>query len=430
MRGPARPVTGLRPLRLSLGNAPPFDVPARFIALGGVSLATACVLIAVWAGPLVQPAGWADAQALGLTHVLALGFVTAIMLGVLAQMLPVIFGAPPPRAIAARVLWWCFLASTAAFATVLISGRDDLAPFGGIALTVTIIGVVAYAALVMRRATRRSIVALFLIGALCCLVAVACMGGVLALSMRTGLIHDPATLLAPKVLLAVGGWLGLVLVGVSYQIVPLFSVSAARARYAPAVLWLLSAGVVLGVAALVANAAPPVRAAALAPYVAGAVLYALDVARLVRARRAAAVGITQAGQLGAAAVFVIGSAAGLPAMAGLQPWPLIAVTTALLGWAPLAICANGARIIPFLAWTRAGVPGAAPLAADSIPNAAAAGLLTGLGAGWLLIEAGIMAGAAACVRAGALLVLAAAMTFATLLFFAVRGRFGWRRVHA
>jgi hypothetical protein len=31
---------GLRPLRLSLGNAPPLDVPARFIALGGVSMAT------------------------------------------------------------------------------------------------------------------------------------------------------------------------------------------------------------------------------------------------------------------------------------------------------------------------------------------------------------------------------------------------------
>lgn len=98
-----RPTRGLRPLRRSLGNAPPLDVPERFIALGGVSMVTGCVLIAVWAERIVAPGGWATPQALAVTHVLALGFVTAVMSGVLYQMLPVVLGARPAPARGARL---------------------------------------------------------------------------------------------------------------------------------------------------------------------------------------------------------------------------------------------------------------------------------------------------------------------------------------
>jgi len=78
-------------------------VPARFIALGGVSIVAGCVLIAVWSDRLVAPGGWATPQALAVTHVLALGFVTAVMSGVLYQMLPVVLGARPAPARGARL---------------------------------------------------------------------------------------------------------------------------------------------------------------------------------------------------------------------------------------------------------------------------------------------------------------------------------------
>ena len=338
------------------------------MALGGVSMVAGCVLIAIWADQLVTPGGWATPEALALTHILALGFATSLMAGVLYQMLPVILGSRPARARGARLAWWCFLASTAIFTGTLASGRDDLAPIGGIALTVAILGITAHAGSVMRRATRWNVVALYLVMALGCLDAIAVMGAILAVSLRTGMLEDPLALLAPKILLAVGGWLGLVLVGVSYQLVPQFNVSAARARWAWPVLGLLVSGLLLGVIAVSVHLAPPLRIAALVPYGAGAGLYLHDVIRLTRARgRPAASGITPIGQVAAAVVFVVAALAALPAIAGMQPWPQVAVTSALLGWAPLAISANGARIIPFLAWTRAGVPGAAPLAADRIP---------------------------------------------------------------
>jgi len=94
-----------------------------------------------------------------------------------------------------------------------------------------------------------------------------------------------------------------------------------------------------------------------------------------------------------------------------QPWPQVAVTSALLGWAPLAISANGARIIPFLAWTRSGIPGAAPLAADRIPIAASIGQLALLAVGWLLLEVGILTRAGEAARFGALLILMGALPF-------------------
>lgn len=427
--GGRRSPSGLRPLRLSLGNAPPFDVPARFIALGGTALAAGCVLIAVWADRLVAPGGWATPEALGITHVLALGFVTAVMAGVLYQMLPVILGARPARAWGARLTWWCFVVSTAVFVATLISGHDDLAPIGGIALTVVVIWITVHAGSVMRRATRWSVTAAYLVAALVCLDAVAILGGVLAVSLRSGMVADPLTLLAPKILLAVGGWLGLVLVGVSYQVVPLFNVSTVRPCWSRQVLILLLTGLTLGVVALSVGAAPPLRAAALVPYVLGAVLYGADVLRLTRSRgRPAGAGITPVGEAAAALVFVVASMAALPAAAGVQPWAQVAVTSALLGWAPLAISANGARIIPFLAWTRAGVPGAAPLAADRIPVWAGVGQLTLLGLGWLLLEVGFLAQSGVSARAGALLSLLGAIALPVLIALALTGRFS-RRVH-
>jgi hypothetical protein len=98
------------------------------------------------------------------------------------------------------------------------------------------------------------------------------------------------------------------------------------------------------------------------------------------------------------------------------------VSSALLGWAPLAISANGARIIPFLAWTRAGVPGAAPLAADRIPLPAGVGQLALLGAGWLLLETGILAQSSGLARAGAMLSLMGALALLALIALALKGR--------
>ncbi len=423
------PSSGLRPLRLSLGNAPPFDVPARYIALGGSALITACVLIAVWADQLVAPDGWATPEALGITHLLALGFVTAVMAGVLYQMLPVIFGARPAPPRGARLTWWCFLVSIVGFSITLITGRDDLAPIGGIALAATIVGITGHAGMVMRRATRWNVVAAYVVIALACLDAVAVMGALLAISLRAGMLQDPLALLAPKILLAVGGWLGLVLVGVSYQVVPLFNVSKARPRWAVPVFCLLVWGSMLDVVALALDLPTPVPVAMLTPYVAGAALYAADVIRMVRARgpRAAAVGLTPIGEIAAATVFLVAAVAGLPAVAGVQPWPQIAVTSALLGWAPLAISANGVRIFPFLAWIRAGVPGAAPLAADRIPVAAGVGQLALLVAGWLLLEVGILIRAAESARFGAILIMMGALAFPLLIRRVLNGRLLPRR---
>jgi hypothetical protein len=259
--------------------------------------------------------------------------------------------------------------------------------------------------------------------ALGCLDAIAVMGAILAVSLRTGMLEDPLALLAPKILLAVGGWLGLVLVGVSYQLVPRFNVSSVRARWARPVLGLLVGGVVLGVIAVLVHLAAPLRVAALLPYVAGAGLYLHDVIRLTSARgRPAAPGMTPVGQVAAATVFVAAAVAALPAVAGVQPWPQVAVSSALLGWAPFAISANGARIIPFLAWTRGGVPGAAPLAADRIPAPAGVGQLALLGAGWLLLESGILAQSSGLVRAGAVLSLMGALALPTLIALALRYR--------
>jgi hypothetical protein len=82
------------------------------------------------------------------------------MSGVLYQMLPVVLGARPAPARGARLVWRGFLVSIVIFTTTLASGRDDLAPIGGMALTVAILGITVHAGSVMRRPTRWNVVGL------------------------------------------------------------------------------------------------------------------------------------------------------------------------------------------------------------------------------------------------------------------------------
>lgn len=211
---------------LSLDQAPPIGVPFRFFLSAPLFGAAAAALL-LWHGPGLLDSRWQPA-ALAATHLITLGFLGLVMMGALMQMLPVVAGAPVARPVGvARAVHGLLLAGILALAGGLLWlqpawMRGAVFLLGG-GLVVFLIA----AALSLRRAVanpssramRFALLALLLASALGLLLA-SNHGWGWWLQQRelTGNLHLAWGLL---------GWVGLLVAGVAYQVVPMFQVTPA-----------------------------------------------------------------------------------------------------------------------------------------------------------------------------------------------------------
>jgi len=80
---------------LRLDQAPPFSVPLRFFLTAPLFPLLAAAVLA-WHGPAALASRWTPAL-LAITHLFTLGFLAMVMLGALMQLLPVLAGSPVAR---------------------------------------------------------------------------------------------------------------------------------------------------------------------------------------------------------------------------------------------------------------------------------------------------------------------------------------------
>jgi hypothetical protein len=379
-----------------------------FVGSGFVALLAGSVLLLLWGPGIAAPGGWASPHALGLTHVLALGFISSVAIGVLYHLTPRIFGTQLRRPAAGAVIWVVYLAGVAALAGGLATGRSGWAAAGGAALAVAILAVAAHLGTAVVGTRRRHLPGVYAVAALVALLCVAGLGAALALMLHYGAPPSFLSILAAKVTLAIGGWLGVLVVGVSYQLVPMFTTTPVRARFMKEVLGLVAAGAVLAAVACLTGAPVGVRVAAALPYAAGILLHVADVGRMVRGRRVRRPGPITVGQVAGGLLLLAGTVEGVAAMGGDGPWPQLAVVTALVGWAPLLIAANGVRIVPFILWQ--GLPaGRRPRTFAPAPDALGWTGIAAASATWILITVAFAANSGGVARlAGAALVVCAA----------------------
>lgn len=262
---------------LSLDQAPPLSVPARFF-LTAPLFGVAAALLALWSGPALLVSRWTPAL-LGVTHLLTLGFIAMVMIGAMFQLLPVLGGArlrrPHPWSVAVHVL---LTVGTLLLAIGLVLGcancmRAALPPLGaGLAVFIAL----AFTALLRSPSRHDSVKAMG--------YAVAGLGVTLLLGLYVGAGHGwpslPAARRYTDLHLSWGllGWVGLLGAGVAYQVVPMFQMTpeypaALRRWLVPA---LFAALLLLSAAMLFPGmpAAAGMRTAAEAALAAGFVLFA------------------------------------------------------------------------------------------------------------------------------------------------------------
>lgn len=343
---------------LSLEQTPPLSVPLRYFLTAPV-FAIAAALVLLLGGPDVVAGRWHPAT-LALTHLLTLGFMAMVMMGAAQQLLPVLAGSPVARPLAvSRTVHVLLTAGTLALVAGLWTGGELWLYTALVLLALLVLAFVGAAGLALVRAPS---VHATVRGMALSVLALA-VTGLLGLHLAAG--HAvPGLPLArhlTDIHLAWGlvGWVGLLVIGVAYQVVPMFQITPdyprpltrflAPAIFAGLVLW--SVGAVLQGQGRAAGAWLAVPSAAVVA--AGLLAFAIATLWLQHRRRRRLPDVTldfwRLGMVSlAAAVPLWAVMAWSPGLAYSLAVPL--GTVMLLGFALSVINGMLYKIVPFLVW--------------------------------------------------------------------------------
>lgn len=344
---------------LSLDQAPRLAIPAVFfltIPLG--ILAAGIILIANGGAALSSP--WAP-QTLALTHAGALGVLAMGMVGALYQMTPVIAGTPVPFTRIAHIVHALLLAGLVGFIWRLLGGPVFL-------MSVAIAGFsLAFLAFLLplgwaliRPATHNETVQ----GMRLAVISLAVVT-LIGLAMARGYAGQAfpvnrVVLMQIHLTVALLGWVGGLIMSVSWQVIPMFYLAPAANRTTMRWLFvLLLTGLVLPFGALFADgeaggSVSPVHLAAVAAFPAALVVWLLQPALILRhisqrkrKRSDASLLFWKAGLISALLMIPIALAALLLP----DPrWQVLFGWVAIWGWAGMIMHGMLSRIVPFLVW--------------------------------------------------------------------------------
>ncbi|MCZ7565468.1 MAG: hypothetical protein M5U08_18150 [Burkholderiales bacterium] len=211
---------------LSFEQAPPLSVPFRFF-LTAPLFGLACAALLLWQGPDLFASRWTPA-ALAATHLLTLGVMASTMIGAMMQMLPVLVGAPmpAPRAVA-RITHVLLVLGTLALALGFLLLRPLLLRAAVVALgfgfAVFVAAVVTSLARVRAWNTTVGVMGLATVA----LAAAVALGATLAASLGWGLALPSSAFHELHPAWGLLGWIGVLVIGVGYQVVPMFQMTPA-----------------------------------------------------------------------------------------------------------------------------------------------------------------------------------------------------------
>lgn len=332
-------------------RAPPLAVPLLFM---GTALLYGAVgfLLAAHAAPALVAGRFGAPQVLASVHALTLGFISMSMMGALYQWLPVITGQElrPKGALYAHYVAWTL--GVLAFITGLYTMTPSFLATGGLLLATGAGLFIGVAFGVIRRAPDPGPPIRFVASALIYLGLTVVLGGVLDAHLMAWGTHWPAArILRAHIVVAVGGWVGLTLIGVSYRLFPMFTVAPPLVRHADWVLGLLHAGIFLGAGSLLSGWLLGVGLA-VALGSSGLILYVVDLFGIRRASRLKKQDPAVSLMSTAMASLLLALSLGLLALATRFPPIAYTIPVWLLGWFFFSILGFGQKIWPFMAWVQ------------------------------------------------------------------------------
>ncbi len=209
---------------LSFEQAPPLSVPLRFF-LTAPLFAFAASLLLLWYGPDALVSRWSPVT-LALTHMLTLGFLSISMIGALQQILPVVAGIDIPHSRLTAGITHTLLTSGT---TMLVAGfLFSSSTLFTLAMPVLLLAF-AWLFLVGLRGVWRAPYGKEMLAAIRLALAALAITVSLGITAASALAWPLALPLMQitNIHAAWGllGWVGLLVAGVAYQVVPMFQVT-------------------------------------------------------------------------------------------------------------------------------------------------------------------------------------------------------------
>jgi len=334
---------------LSTEQAPPISTPLHFFAVAPLFLLLAGLILS-------SGDGMSDAHSpvvLAATHCITLGFMAMIMLGAIQQILPVVIGSPMP---APRVVVWIsflpIIVGTLSLSGGFMLGRPELLNLAAILLGTGFLTFILASLISLHRAPAQNASKTAICLSVLALTGAVALGILLAHSHASGLQLDYARFSALHISLALGGWVMLLIVGVSYQVVPMFQLTPNYPQWLSASLTpSLFTALLLYFAAQMMDAAPLIYLAETLFWLLTIVFALVTLKLQSRRRRRVADATLSFFKLGMASLL---GAACFSLAALLAPdhevLRLLAVAAFMLGFALSVIHGMLYKIIPFLVW--------------------------------------------------------------------------------
>lgn len=418
---------------MSEPDRPRITPAAWFLAAAVLGLPVVAAAVA-FAAPRLASMQYRSMPVLAVTHLVTLGWGTMVAMGSLNQLLPAAAGVRwlPGRSVRAQFPLYSF--GVAVLVAGFLADVNALMVAGSGAVVASVAVFLASASGVLRRRTRWLPALDFVVAALACLLSVTVWGLLFVLNWRYQFWKFLLTPGGLNVHLVLGlvGWFALLIVGVSYYLLPRFAGAPVSVR-TNTVLW----GFVCGIALVLTGAfvsRPVLRAGYVLIAIAGGA-YTVDLLRMLRAWRPKSKDITRVHWLVLAvetALLSFGLAAGaLGILPGeMRRWAVAGVSLFLLGWVTLAITGQAYKVTPFLMWHYRFGRGLLPLEVPRLeapywPAEAFTTLLL-MGGGAILISLGVLLASQTVSASGGVAFLAGACIFAYLLGYSWEPRL-WAR---
>ena len=215
---------------LSFEQAPPISVPYRFFLTAPLFGIVAGLLL-VWLGPAALESRWAPG-ALAMTHLIVVDFMLQVMCGSLLQFVAVVAGANIWRPRLVATLVHPLITAGAVFlATAFLLEQQVLFLLAALSFTLALGLFLTVMAISLLRTPARGMPLLVLRLAVFGLLVTVVLGVILAstLGMHESLqsVWSLLTLINVHVAWGLGGWALMLVIGVSYLVVPMFQLTPA-----------------------------------------------------------------------------------------------------------------------------------------------------------------------------------------------------------
>ncbi len=420
---------------LSLDQAPPLSIPVSFFLTVSLGMLMAAGIL-LSNGLLALTSPWMS-QTLALAHAGTLGILAAGMMGALYQMTPVVAGTPVPFTRIAHLVQLLLLVGLAGFIWRLLGGPASAMSAAIISFKLALVAFLLPVGWALLRPATRNETVLGMRLAVLSLLAITLIGLMMAAGYAGGTFPQNRILWVQiHLTLALLGWVGGLIMAVSWQVIPMFYLAPASGKTANRwLLGMLLAGLILPFMALFAGntiggGLTASKIAAIGALPAAAVIWLLHPLLLLRGisqrkrkRKDASLLFWKTGLGTALSLLPIACAAlALP-----DPrWQVIFGWLAVWGWAALIMHGMLSRIAPFLVWFHRF---SARVGLEPVPSMRTLLPQRRIQIGFVLHTSSVVLGVAAIVfqsdilaRITGLLLLGTGISLATMLIHVLRQR--------